>query len=245
MKIKKHLEEYSKKEWLDWLSDMLDFGIAYPEILGKSTAESIFNLQDLFSRYKISSKTYQEALLEKLIIILDSEKSSKDSLDYEKIVSALNSLKNIEITEFLVELFLSTRYQNDDRIECRMRSATLLVLSQAKLATSLRDRIYQISRDCLPKYVKDPFFCSSFIKFSYRQYIPIVDNFFENFVLILTTVERNDFKPLITTLIDKLEELEFHYKELFQNGFTKWQPKLYNTHVSDLLINDLKKFEFT
>ena len=249
--LKNTLISLDKTQWKDWI--MLKHCVAFPEIQEKDEFSDIFSdISRYFISFSASSKIYQEALLEKITESLDSGDTSKENMeDCWRLIGGLNStLRTIEIGDKLADIFLSSKYEEIKNDKQMFNSELLLLLSVSKLTNEQKDKVENKAKFDLSKYIKDSDFWSSFLRFSYRQYLPNTDKFYENYIRVIESMPKENFTNATRlVLIDQLDELKYHLendseikdKNLFGPSLEKWYPEIQKAQQKASMPNFLNE----
>ncbi|MDH5442303.1 MAG: hypothetical protein OEX08_01740 [Candidatus Nomurabacteria bacterium] len=217
--------------WSDWISDMLLHGFANPTIPNNDGPQMEVMFDFLNKSESLSVANYQTAL----VIELDTQVSK---LKYLKEERASGYIRQIMSTlwhcsdptpdkEALIKMFFDQRFDDlrlqGDNIE--IKSSLLQVLSKGKFDQNEKEKILEKSVWYMYNKIDDSVFYSGVLRFCHRQYSvkKFLDMFFE---IIDKTTKDNLSQGMSVMLIDKIEEVNYHYKEVFNQEFPSFLEKL-------------------
>ncbi|MFP5041610.1 hypothetical protein [Parasediminibacterium sp. JCM 36343] len=240
------LRNYNYVNWIDWIEDILYYGIAYP--LNNLTPEGDILIDIVFflKKNNISTKEYDSALCGVL------NKLYGNYNDAEKIIRIINVLvgiKNPKAKEILRKIFFNPELNdlifNHDSVKAKILQAYARLELDVKEREEVKVHFELFGWKEFPNNIA---LMGNYLRFMFLHY---EENVFLNSISSTIKLTSNLYSeqqiPFVVTLIeDKLREFYYNRKSIFYSHFYEWFSNVYNevSHIKlfNLIIMRFNKY---
>ncbi len=224
-KVEDIMWSYTKNDWIDWISDILKYEVAYPiYTINRESENVLMDMPEWLIKNKIDTGEYQKALIWHLKDTVDIQHGSVYNIArVEKLLESLDSIRwDTFIDEkFFIDILMSIKFDRFKLSRNSLKNELLSILVYQNLSSAgIKDLEEYVIRE-LPDKINETLFWEGYLRVIEKVHSKdlMVQLNALSIVIDLLCEKKSIKKDVIPTIIDTINEFFYNYQDKY--GFER------------------------
>ncbi len=216
-KVEDIVWSYAKNDWIDWISDILKYEVAYPIYTINQESDNVLaDMPEWLVENKIETTEYQKALVWHIKTQINLRQGKIKNIDYlERLFESLGSIvwETFLDEEYFINILTSEKFDLTRTSRDSLKSELLSILSDQNISISGSRKIEKYATRVLPEKIQGEFFWVGYISIKIRNYPQSINLQFEALSLVIDILSKEDLVDdrILIAIVDVIKEIHYRY----------------------------------
>lgn len=212
------LWSYTKNDWMDWISNILKYEVAYPiYIINQESDNVLADIPEWLVDNKIETTEYQKALIWHIKAQIDIRQGKIKNIDYlEKLFESLGSIawETFLDEEYFINILTSEKFDLTRTSRDSLKSELLSILSNQNISIGGSRKIEKYATRVLPEKTQNEFFWIGYMSIKIRNYPQSINLQFEALSSVIDILSKKDLVDdrILIAIVDTIKEIHYLYE---------------------------------
>lgn len=232
-KVEDIVWSYTKNDWMDWISDILKYEVAYPIYTINQESDNVLaDMPEWLVDNKIETTEYQKALIWHIKAQIDLWQGKIKNIDYlERLFESLGSIawETFLDEEYFINILTSKKFDRFKLSRNSLKNELLSILVYQNLSPAgIKDIEEYVVRE-LPEKMNETLFWEGYLRVMEKVHPKDLMAQLNALSLVIDLLceKKSIKKDVIPTIIDTINEFFYNYQDKY--GFERisqiWRDK--------------------
>lgn len=218
-KVEDIVWSYTKDDWMDWISDILKYEVAYPVyVINQESDNVLMDMPEWLVENKTETTEYQKALIWHIKNRVDLKSGKITNINYlERLFESLGSItwETFLDEEYFIDILTSEKFDSTRTSRDSLKSELLSILSNQNISLEKLKKIENYAIRMLSRKIQDEFFWIGYISIKVRNYPNSLALQLEALSLVISLLSKKDLTDdrILVAIVDTIKEIHFRYAQ--------------------------------